>query len=158
MDRDEPGTRREEFSEGEIRRARAADEEAVWPLARDLATTAVLDRATFARSLQRLLHQRDAALIVATTGTEVIGYVHVLAHPAFHANGDVAWVEEVMVAPAHRGAGWGAHLMAAAEEWAVAVAGAAYLCLATRRAAPFYLALGYEESAAYFKKTLNPSG
>ena len=45
------------------------------------------------------------------------------------------------------------HLMAAAEDWARA-RGAAYVALATRRAAPFYQALGYEDSAIYFKKPL----
>jgi hypothetical protein len=29
------------------------------------------------------------------------------------------------------------------------------VALATRRAAPFYLALGYEESAAYLRKVLS---
>ena len=45
--------------------------------------------------------------------------------------------------------------MEAAEVWAAA-AGAAYVALATRRAAPFYAALGYDESAAFFRKVLSP--
>jgi GNAT superfamily N-acetyltransferase len=75
------------------------------------------------------------------------------SHPAFHANGSVAWVEEVMVAEPARGTGVGRQLMAAAEAWARR-RGARYVALATRRAAPFYQALGYEESAVYFKKPL----
>ena len=43
--------------------------------------------------------------------------------------------------------------MAAFEAWA-AGHGCALVALATRRAAPFYRALGYEESAAYFRKLL----
>jgi len=50
--------------------------------------------------------------------------------------------------------------MAAFEAWA-AEHGCALVALATRRAAPFYRALGYEESAAYFRKLLtrpSPAG
>ena len=43
--------------------------------------------------------------------------------------------------------------MDAFEQWAAAE-GCALIALATRRAAPFYRALGYEESAAYFRKVL----
>jgi hypothetical protein len=43
--------------------------------------------------------------------------------------------------------------MSAFEEWA-AGQGCVLVALATRRAAPFYLALGYEESAAYLRKML----
>lgn len=44
-------------------------------------------------------------------------------------------------------------LIDAFEEWA-ASEGCALVALATRRAAPFYRDLGYEESAAYFRKVL----
>ena len=56
-----------------------------------------------------------------------------------------------MVRADHRGAGVGRALMAAAEDWA-RERGAAYVALATRRAADFYPALDFEESATYFKK------
>ncbi len=46
--------------------------------------------------------------------TPVVGYVHVLVHPAFHANGNVGWVEEVVVAPQFRGSGCGRLLLEAA--------------------------------------------
>jgi hypothetical protein len=39
------------------------------------------------------------------------------------------------------------------ERWA-AERGAKLVALATRRAAPFYQALGYQESATYFRKLL----
>jgi hypothetical protein len=50
--------------------------------------------------------------------------------------------------------------MAAFEAWASGQ-GCALVALATRRAAPFYRALGYEESAACFRKLLtrpSPAG
>jgi ribosomal protein S18 acetylase RimI-like enzyme len=56
-----------------------------------------------------------------------------------------------MVAEEVRRRGIGHNLMVAAENWS-ASKGAAYVALATRRASDFYLALGYTESAAYFRK------
>lgn len=53
----------------------------------------------------------------------------------------------------HRGRGVGRGLMAAAEAWAAA-RGAAYVSLATRRAGGFYQALGYDDSAVFFKRSL----
>jgi histone acetyltransferase (RNA polymerase elongator complex component) len=47
----------------------------------------------------------------------------------------------------------GRKLMDAAERWSSS-AGAAYLALATRRGASFYRALGYQDSATYFRKML----
>jgi ribosomal protein S18 acetylase RimI-like enzyme len=43
--------------------------------------------------------------------------------------------------------------LTAFERWA-AEQGCALVALATRRAAPFYRALGYEDSATYFRKVL----
>jgi GNAT superfamily N-acetyltransferase len=70
----------------------------------------------------------------------------------------VAWVEEVYVRDQDRGSGAGRILMSAFEQWAAA-RDCALVALATRRAAPFYRALGYEESAVYFRKLLDdPAG
>jgi GNAT superfamily N-acetyltransferase len=65
----------------------------------------------------------------------------------------VVWVGEIMVAEDARRMGVGEALMSGAEAWADQL-GAAYVSLATRRADSFYLALGYEESARFFRKQL----
>jgi GNAT superfamily N-acetyltransferase len=62
-------------------------------------------------------------------------------------------VEEIVVRGRERGQGAGAALMSAFERWAAAE-GCALVALATRRAAAFYRAVGYEESAVYFRKLL----
>jgi GNAT superfamily N-acetyltransferase len=59
-----------------------------------------------------------------------------------------------VVSPDWRRDGIGTSLMRAAEEWATE-RGSAYLALATRRAADFYEAIGYSESATFFRKVLN---
>jgi len=44
--------------------------------------------------------------------------------------------------------------METAEQWAQSI-GAAYLALASRRAGAFYLALDYEDSAVFYKRTFD---
>jgi len=83
----------------------------------------------------------------------VIGYCLGFDHYAFYANGRVSWVEEIMVQEDRRKEGVGRDLMAAFKEWARS-RGSRLVGLATRRAAPFYLALGYEDSAVFFRKLL----
>ena len=80
-----------------------------------------------------------------------MGYLLGFTHLTFFANGPVGWVEEVFVVDRCRGGGVGRVLMDAFEAWAVG-RDCALVALATRRAAPFYRALGYEESAVYFRK------
>ena len=74
-------------------------------------------------------------------------------HDTFFANGRVAWVEEIMVDEDVRGRGVGKALMQAFEAWARG-RDLKLVALATRRAGQFYLALGYEDSATYFRKML----
>jgi GNAT superfamily N-acetyltransferase len=100
-----------------------------------------------------LLAADGACLLLARTGQQSIGYLLGFRHLTFYANGYVGWVEEVVVRGQHRGEGVGAALMNAFEQWAAA-GDCTLVALATRRAAPFYKALGYEESATYFRKVL----
>jgi GNAT superfamily N-acetyltransferase len=137
-----------------IRPAAGADRDAVWPLARDFATSFVPEREAFEASYDALLARDDTLLLVAESADlGVVGYLLGSVHGTFLANGPVAWVEEVMVDEQARRTGVGAALMAASETWAVEQ-GAAYLSLASRRAGDFYLALGYEDSAVFYKKVL----
>ena len=62
-------------------------------------------------------------------------------------------MEEILVRPEYRGGGAGRALMSAFEQRA-ADQGCRLVALATRRAAAFYRALDYQESAVYFRKVL----
>ena len=136
-----------------VRPAVASDADALWPLAHAFAVSFAPERAAFERTLPELLGRDDTLLVVAEADGLVIGYLLASVHLTFLANGPVAWVEEVMVEAGSRREGAGSALMAAAEMWA-ADRGAAYVSLASRRAADFYLALGYDDSAVYFRKGL----
>jgi GNAT superfamily N-acetyltransferase len=166
-----------------IRRATAADADTVADLAAALAQSFPFSRAAFDRSYPAVLAAADACLLLATDGPQPatadpqpttdgaqsttdggedparpVGYLLGFRHPAFFANAPVAWVEEILVRPEYRGRGAGRALMSAFEQHA-ADQGCALVALATRRAAAFYQALGYQESASYFRKVLgDPAG
>lgn len=143
-----------ETADVRVRRAEAGDRDELWPLARDLATSFALDRSSYDASFEKLVTHPQSLLIVAgTPGAGVCGYLLAFTHDTFLANGPVAWVDELMVARGARRTGIGRMLIAAAEDWS-GTQGAAYIALATRRAADFYVAVGYGESATYFRKLL----
>ena len=122
-------------------------------LPRNSSSSFEFSRERFQASYPALLAADDACLLLAVDEGEVAGYLLGFRHLTFYANGPVAWVEEVVVRGRDRRRGIGKVLMNAFEEWSVSQ-GCALVALATRRAAPFYLSLGYEESATYFRKVL----
>ena len=136
-----------------IRPAGPDDAADLFVLAQALATSFEPRRDAFDESFAALLKTETARVLVATDHSGLCGYLLGFTHQTFYANGPVAWVEEVMVDERVRRSGVGAALMAEFESWA-ADRGAALVALATRRAAPFYQALDYEESATYFRKLL----
>ena len=136
-----------------IRVAQSADAEGVLALAKPFATSFVVEEQAFHRSFAELLASLQAHLAVAETAQKLVGYVLGFDHYTFFANGRVAWVEEIMVSEPFRRQNIGQLLMQEFEAWAGA-RGCKLVGLATRRAAAFYRAIGYEESAAYFRKLL----
>jgi GNAT superfamily N-acetyltransferase len=136
-----------------IRRAGPADGDRVLPLAAGMATSFVVDPDAFGESFGPLVERDDAIVLVAEDGEGTVGYLLGFDHPAFYANGRVAYVEEVAVRPHRQREGIGQRLMEAFEDWSRARS-SRLVTLATRRAAPFYGALGYEETATLFRKVL----
>jgi GNAT superfamily N-acetyltransferase len=141
------------LSEYIIRVPSPADADAVLGLARDFATSFVVREQCFRQAFAALLSDRSACVRVAALRGVPVGYVLGFEHLTFFANGRVAWVEEIVVAEAHRRKGVGEGLMNAVTEWA-AGRECRMVALATRRAADFYAALGYEPSATYFRKVI----
>lgn len=99
-----------------------------------------------------LIEDKSVDLIIAEKEHKLIGYVLVLHHPAFYANGRVSWVEELFVLGHQRGKGIGRGLMSEVERLSKE-RGSKLLARATRRADKFYKSIRYDESATYFKKT-----
>jgi GNAT superfamily N-acetyltransferase len=136
-----------------VRRAKPEDKPALFLLSRALAASFVVEQSAFDQAFDELLTHPNTCLIVAKADGETIGYLLGFVHLTFFVNGRVAWIEEIMVSEAYRRQGVGRKLMEAFEAW-VAEREVKQIALATRRASDFYKALGYEESAAYFRKRL----
>jgi GNAT superfamily N-acetyltransferase len=139
-----------------IRSAAVEDLEQLWPLVQDFAFSYEPERSAFERSLSDLLGRSDTLVLVAVANASaIVGYLLGSYHETFFANGPVAWVEELMVRESSRHQGVASKLMSAAEEWARTIP-TAYIALASRRADDFYLRIGYEGSATYFRKSFVP--
>lgn len=136
------------------RKAVDNDRKKLYPLAQSLATSFEVNEVDFTSVFNALLGNSNVDLLVAERKKDLIGYVFVLHHPAFYANGIISWVEELFVLDSYRGHNIGRYLMEAAEE-ASQARGSKLVALATRRADKFYKAIGYHESATYFKKNFN---
>ncbi len=135
-----------------VRSATAEDGPAVADLEAELAQSFEFDRGRFDASYPALAADENARVLVAADEEDrLVGYLLGFKHLTFYANGPVAWVEELLVRSERRQSGLGRALMNSFEDWATGN-GCALVALATRRAKPFYLAIGYEESATYLRK------
>ncbi len=138
-----------------IRNATISDSEQLLSLAKKLATSFEVEESGFQSVFTEMLELNHVAVAVAEEDNQLIGYVLGGYRPCFYASGNVAFVEEILVHEDFRTQSIGRRLMAHVEDWAQ-TKGCRLVSLATRRAAPFYLAIGYKDSATYFKKDLNP--
>jgi GNAT superfamily N-acetyltransferase len=140
-----------------VREANPNDIDDVFFLLEHFATSFTPDRKSFEDCVDHLIHDGSAWLAVAECDGEIVGYCLGFDHYALYANGRVSWVEEITIKEPLRRKGIGRALMAEFEAWARS-RDSRLVALATRRAAPFYAALGYEESAIYFRKLLSYGG
>jgi GNAT superfamily N-acetyltransferase len=137
-----------------VREAEIADVDPLFTLVEQFATSFKPSRESFEHSFQQLLPDKATYLLVAECESELVGYCLGFDHYTLYANGRVSWIEEIMVKDTLRGQGLGRALMKRMEAWAQS-RNSNLVALATRRAAPFYQALGYEESATYFRKLVS---
>ena len=136
-----------------IRQAIRSDREEVFALVKDFATSFNAEKNAFGFSFGQIINDGSACLLVAEMNNRIIGYCLGFDHYAFYANGRVSWVEEIMVSEGYRKREIGRRLMNEFEEWSRS-RDSKLVGLATRRAAPFYEALDYENSAVFFRKLL----
>ena len=136
-----------------IRLVENKDLGAVFELVNEFATSFVPEEDAFRTSFAALSSAANTHFAVAEVQGSVVGYVLAFHHVTFYANGRVAWVEELMVQPAQRKQGIGTALLSSVETWASGQ-NCKLIAVATRHAAQFYEAIGYQASATYFRKLL----
>jgi len=136
-----------------IRKVRTHDFDGMFELVEQFATSFRPERSAFETAASVLIGQDEAWLGVAESSGRLVGYCLGFDHMTFYANGRVSWIEEIMVVESCRRQGVGRALVTEFETWARS-RGSKLVGLATRRAAPFYDALGYEASATYYRRIL----
>jgi GNAT superfamily N-acetyltransferase len=136
-----------------IREAESGDVDNLLPMAKDLATSFVVDPQAVRESFAACITENKKSIFVAEDRSCLVGYLLGFDRFAFFASGRVSVVEEVYVQPDRRRRGIGTALMRRFEEWA-ASRDSAQVTACTRRAADFYNALGYEETAICFRMVL----
>jgi GNAT superfamily N-acetyltransferase len=135
------------------REAILQDEGKIFDLAKKLATSFVVNEKDFKNVYIQLLEDRDVDIFVAELESRLIGYVLAFHHHTFYANGLISWVEELYVDEEYRENYIGKALMELIED-AAKKRDSKLIALATRRASKFYEAIGYEQSATYYKRTI----
>ncbi len=136
-----------------IREAQSDDRDLLLVLVRKFASSFETRTGSFVKSIEDVLADPNADLLVAERGSSPVGYVLAFHHLTFFANGIVTWIEELFVEDEFRGQGIGRELVVMIEQKAKE-RDSRLIALATRRAEDFYKAIGYEESATYFRKLL----
>ncbi|MFK0153496.1 GNAT family N-acetyltransferase [Streptomyces sp. NPDC090493] len=109
----------------------------------------VFDGTTFPRVIEAA-SDGSAEFLVAEEDVCVVGYLLALRMPTLFAGGTILEVLELTVTESVRGRGTGSALVRAAQAKA-REAKDVEVTVPTRRAAGFYRALGFRETAAYLK-------
>lgn len=136
------------------REATFPDENELFILASSLATSYSLNKTDFSGIYAEIIRNPNSDIYIAEVDKIIVGYVLAFHHSTFYANGVVSWVEELFVLEKYRKLKIGRNLMRLVESKALE-RGSKLVALATRRASDFYKAIGYDESATYFKKPLS---
>ncbi|HES59097.1 MAG TPA: N-acetyltransferase [Caldithrix sp.] len=137
-----------------IRQAKINDNDQIFDLVKRFTPSFIPLKDDFDKSFGKLLNNANSVILVVCIDETIIGYLLGFEHLTFYANGRVGWVEEIMVNNKYRRKGIGSNLMNEFEKW-IGQKNGKLVGLATRRAADFYKAIGYNESAIYFRKIIN---
>ena len=136
-----------------VRIGRLSDADAVFRLLSAFATSHEPVHVAFDTNFTRLIEDEGTDILVAERGGQLVGYILSTDTLTLYANGVVTELIELYVTEEERGRGIGRELV----NQAVARArrrGAVEVTVPTRRAGSFYLHLGFELTAEFFKLDL----
>jgi N-acetylglutamate synthase-like GNAT family acetyltransferase len=139
------------MSDVRIRPAASADADDLFALLLQFAVTYRPERSAFDQHFPLLLRANDAELLVGLLDGTVVAYALAFRLLTLYANGPIMELQELMVDPACRNRGIGRKLVEAVVERARA-SGCVEVTVPTRRAAEYYISLGFTETAVYLKR------
>ena len=137
----------------QIKEAINEDFESVLALAKKFPSPTELDEDHFKIAWIEKINDPNSYVGVALEKKSIVGYISGYLHSAFYANGSTFLVDEIFVVEDKRGSGVGRHLMESITHW-TGERNCKLIALATNGAKDFYSALGFQDSARYFKKYL----
>ena len=136
----------------QVRRATAADADSLFSLVRQLGATFVPVRSAFTVSLESILADENALLLVGENDDGVVqGYALTTITWLLSTNGPSAQLQEIAVDEAARGLDLGTMLVHEVESECIA-RGVRQLTVAARRAGGFYDRLGYSQNAEFMRR------
>ncbi len=136
-----------------IRQAVESDEKALFLLAQNSPALEKLEFEAFQITFIDKIHDTSSYLGVAERNGSLVGYASGNSHSTFYANGRSFWLDAILVESDSRLNGIGRLLMDDVSSWC-SKRDCKLVSLATNGAKEFYNALGYDDSARYFKKCL----
>ena len=140
-------------SELVIRKANSDDNDCVFKLANQLSESININQEIFEKNFEELIHNNNHCILVAEINQIVEGYISGNFHKAFYANGQVAFIDEIVVDSRCRNLSIGKHLMEEFEAIAK-INKSVLISLATSGAKGFYEKLDYSTKSGYYKKYL----
>lgn len=140
-----------------VRAATREDAEAVFEMLGDFATNYIPERRAFDRWYPTIMARQAGEFLLADGDRGVVGYILAADIPTLFANGLVTELLELYVKPESRREGIGRRLVERAVRGA-GQRGAVEVTVPTRRARDFYLAMGFESTAEYFRLGLAQAG
>jgi len=140
-------------SELVIRKANSEDTGQIFILANQLSESININQAIFEQNFEELIHSNIHCILVAEINQTVEGYLSGYFHKAFYANGQVAFIDEIVVDSRLRNLSIGKRLLEEFEAIAK-INKSVLISLATSGAKGFYEKLGYSSKSGYYKKYL----
>ena len=137
-----------------IRKATLIDEQAIFVLANQLHERIIINENKFFEIFKSIIESEKQLLFVAELNSQIIGYFSSYVHSAIYANGNVMYLDEIVVDIAYRGRKIGNLLMAKLEEQAYQHS-CILISLATAGAIEFYSKLDIVVKQAIIKSIFN---
>jgi len=134
-----------------IRQSTLIDQRELFALAQTFPSSEELNLEIFTLTLSEKVEDPASYIGVAEKDNVIVGYASGSLHSTIYANGPTFWLDEILVAENFRKLGIGNMLMNDITAWSVERK-CKLISLATNGASEFYKAIGFTDSARYFKK------